>query len=124
MNKLSSGVNNFDSLKWALIVLLGLSALWANYHFIEQPLSLRLIGWLLLIGVMVGLALWTTKGKQAWRFIQDAKAELTKVVWPTRKETVQTTVAVIAMVTIMALMLWTVDSLLLWAIGLLTRQGG
>jgi preprotein translocase subunit SecE len=116
--KVNNGAS-FDSLKWTAIILLAVAALWANYHFIEQPLSIRLIGWLVLVCVLLAIASLTAKGKQGWAFILDAKAEMLKVVWPTRKETIQTTIAVIAMVTIMSLILWAVDSFLLWAISLL-----
>ena len=45
--------------------------------------------------------------------------EARKVVWPTRKETIQTTGIVFAFVVVMALFLWLVDAGLLWAVKLL-----
>jgi preprotein translocase subunit SecE len=50
-------------------------------------------------------------------------AEARKVVWPTRKETIQTTGVVFAFVVVMALFLWLVDAGLLWAVKLLMGQG-
>ena len=50
-------------------------------------------------------------------------AETKKVVWPTRKETLQTTGIVFVFVVIMALFLWLVDASLLWAVKRLIGQG-
>ena len=41
-------------------------------------------------------------------------AEVKKVVWPTRKETLQTTAAVFAFVVVMAVFLWISDKALEW----------
>jgi preprotein translocase subunit SecE len=42
------------------------------------------------------------------------------VVWPTRKETVQTTTVVLIVVIIMAILLWLLDMFLAWAVRMLT----
>jgi preprotein translocase subunit SecE len=45
-------------------------------------------------------------------FLQQVKAELQKVTWPTRKETYGSTVVVIVLVLMVAVYLWVVDSAL------------
>jgi preprotein translocase subunit SecE len=45
-------------------------------------------------------------------FLQQVKAELQKVTWPTRKETYSSTVVVIVLVLMVAVFLWVVDSAL------------
>jgi len=45
-------------------------------------------------------------------FLQQVKAELQKVTWPTRKETYGSTVVVIVLVLMVAVFLWIVDSAL------------
>ncbi|TIR54961.1 MAG: preprotein translocase subunit SecE, partial [Mesorhizobium sp.] len=45
--------------------------------------------------------------------------EIRKVVWPTRQETTQTTLIVVAVVLVMALLLWGLDSLLGWLVSLI-----
>jgi preprotein translocase subunit SecE len=45
-------------------------------------------------------------------FLQQVKAELRKVTWPTRKETYGSTVVVIVLVLMVAVFLWVVDSAL------------
>ncbi len=65
--------------------------------------------------VLAGLAasvavLWTTPiGQQSLGFIGDSVVEARKVVWPTRKETVQTTLVVFVLVVVMAAFLAVVD---------------
>ena len=50
-------------------------------------------------------------------------AETKKVVWPTRKETLQTTGIVFVFVVVMALFLWAVDASLLWIVKMLMGRG-
>lgn len=45
-------------------------------------------------------------------FLQQVKAELQKVTWPTRKETYGSTVVVVVLVLMVAVFLWVVDSAL------------
>ena len=60
-------------------------------------------------------AFWTSApGKQFHEYARESVAETKKVVWPTRKETLQTTGIVFAFVVVMALFLWIVDAGLLW----------
>jgi preprotein translocase subunit SecE len=50
---------------------------------------------------------------------KEARVEIRKVVWPTRQETTQTTLIVVAVVLVMSLLLWGVDSLLGWIVSLI-----
>ena len=54
---------------------------------------------------------------------RNRSTETSKVVWPTRKETLQTTAVVFAFVMVMALFLWLVDASLLWVVRKLMGQG-
>jgi preprotein translocase subunit SecE len=62
-------------------------------------------------------------GKQFHAYAQESVAETRKVVWPTRKDTLQTTAIVFAFVLVMALFLWAVDSILLWIVRRLLSTG-
>ena len=53
-------------------------------------------------------------------YVRDTQIEVRKVVWPSRQETVQTTMIVLLMVMVVALILWAFDSLLGWAVRALT----
>lgn len=96
-------------------------AVGANYHFSHQVLAIRLIAWIIGALILTVIFFYTTQGQRLWSFSQSARAELRKVVWPTRQETVRTTLLVIAMVISAGLFLWAVDSFLLWAVAFLTR---
>ncbi len=69
-------------------------------------------------------ASWREKLMRLFAFFKNARAELRKVVWPTRQETLQTALVVVAMVVVLALVLWGLDGVLVWLIGSLTGQRG
>ena len=70
----------------------------------------------LLVGLTAatGVFLVSESGKRLVAFTKDAWREVKKVVWPTRKETVQMTAYVFAFVVVMALFLWFTDKTLEW----------
>ncbi len=109
-------VNSFDGLKWAVVALLVVVGVGGNYYFSAESLLYRVIGLVALGVVAAVVAFQTDKGRVFWELLKDAKAEVRKVVWPTRQETVQTTLVVVAVVLIMGLVLWGLDSLLGWLV--------
>jgi len=96
------------------------AAMGANYYFSNIVWALRLGGWIILLGIEVFLVMLTNKGKQIWKFAKESRIEMRKVVWPTRQETIRTTLIVIALVLLIALIIWGIDAILFWLIGLLT----
>ncbi|MTI42155.1 protein translocase subunit secE/sec61 gamma [Roseibium hamelinense] len=56
-------------------------------------------------------------------FIQQVRSEVSKVTWPTRRETAVTTVMVFIMVVIAAIFFLLADQLMSWGIGLLLGVG-
>jgi len=96
------------------------AAIGGFYYFDDHPQWLRVIALLVAAGIGVVIALQTAPGKAAWAFRRDAITEVRKVVWPTRKETAQTTGVVLIVVIIMAILLWLLDLFLAWAVRFLT----
>jgi len=47
-------------------------------------------------------------------FVNETKAELTKVVWPSRQQLISESIAVILMVTLVATVIYLVDNLFSW----------
>ncbi|MCG6898637.1 MAG: preprotein translocase subunit SecE [Gammaproteobacteria bacterium] len=123
-SKVETQRSRFDSLKLGIAVALLAAAIVAFYRFDEQLLVLRVLGLLVVAGISVLIAAQSSTGKNIIGFIKGAQTEVRKVVWPTRAETVQTTLAVILMVFLVGIFLWLLDMVLLWAIQLLTGQGG
>ena len=113
-----------DVAKWIGVLVLFVGAIVAFYFFADYPLLVRVVGLLLAIGAAAYIAVQTEKGRSAWEFVRESRTEVRKVVWPTRKETMQTTGLVIVMVAVVALILWMLDSLLGWTVRLLLGQGG
>ncbi|MCL6270020.1 preprotein translocase subunit SecE [Sansalvadorimonas sp. 2012CJ34-2] len=114
-------VSRLDGLKWAVVVALIIAGAVGNSYFGSESILYRAIGLVAVATVAVGVALQTAKGQVFWGLLRDAKAEVRKVVWPTRQETVQTTVIVVLVVLLMSLVLWGLDSLLGWIVSSLIR---
>jgi preprotein translocase subunit SecE len=113
----SNRTDQFKLIGAGAIVLIALAAF---YLFAGHSLLVRVIGLLVAFGAAVVIALQTELGAEILEFIQGARTEVRKVVWPTRAETTQTTLIVIAMVVIMGLLLWLLDVILFWLIRLIT----
>jgi len=118
-----TGASALDSVKLVLSAVLLLGGLVGYYWFADASVLLRAVGVVLSLALAIGVFLTTARGRDVWRFIQSSRIELRKVVWPTRQETFQTTMAVIIFVIIMGLFFWGLDMFLLWATRMLTGQG-
>jgi preprotein translocase subunit SecE len=117
----SSGM---DVAKLALSVLLLILGIYAFYYFAAESTLLRVLGLLVVVGVSAAIAYRTAVGQRLWGFVSDSRMEVRKVVWPTRQETVQTTLIVFVMVLIMGILLWLFDMVLMSIVRALTGQGG
>ena len=103
-----------DKVKLALSVALLLAALAGFYLLAKQGVVVQ---WaVLIVGLLlaVGAFLISETGKRFIGFCRDSYREVKKVVWPTRKETVQMTMYVFGFVVVMALFLWLTDKTLEW----------
>lgn len=120
----NQGEARLDWLKWVVALVLLSAALVGNYYFSDVAMPFRTLAWLGVLVVAGFIASTTQKGKWVVAFFRDSRAELRKVVWPTREETIQTTMIVAVMVIILSLILWGMDGVLVWAIGWMTGQRG
>ncbi|SIN71360.1 protein translocase subunit secE/sec61 gamma [Sulfurivirga caldicuralii] len=113
-----------DRIKLIAGGLIAVLAVVAYYTQEQLPLLERVA--IVLVGLSVGgyLVYLTETGQRAKRFLSEMRKELRLVVWPTRKETLQTTLMIIAVVIVMGFFLWLVDMFFLWAVELLTGRGG
>nr|WP_298118541.1 preprotein translocase subunit SecE [uncultured Pseudomonas sp.] len=111
--------SRFDLLKWLVVAALVIVGVVGNQYFSAEPILYRVLA-LLAIAIVAGfVALQTTKGQSFFVLAKEARVEIRKVVWPTRQETTQTTMIVVAVVLVMALLLWGLDSLLGWLVSLI-----
>jgi preprotein translocase subunit SecE len=101
-----------DRLKIALAVISVIAGLAGFYTLSQQPLVLRIGAVLAGLVVAVGIASTSEPGKRFFAFGRESINETKKVVWPSRKETIQTTAVVFGFVTIMAISIWGIDKTL------------
>lgn len=113
-----------DKLKLIIALALTVVALVGFYAFDEQQQVVRVIGLLIGLAAAAFVAARSEAGAHAVAFSRGAIVEVRKVVWPTRKETINTTLLVMVMVVIVGVVLWVFDMFLAWGIQLLTGQGG
>ncbi|MDD5059139.1 MAG: preprotein translocase subunit SecE [Sideroxydans sp.] len=108
-----------DKIKLLVALLLVVAGVVGFYALHESAAVLRVLS--VLLGVLLAAGVfWTTEsGKRFFGFTKESVAEAKRVVWPTRKETMQTTGVVILFAIVMALFLWGVDAILMSLVNLL-----
>lgn len=112
--------SNFDVLKYILSLVLISAGVVAFYVFSDYSQLYRVLGMVAIVIVALTIMMTTQAGHYSWAFAQEARQEVRKVVWPTRNETMQTTLMVFAMVIIVGFIIWLLDTFLFWAITSLT----
>ena len=105
-----------EKARLAVAGLLVIGALVAFYLLTSQGAVAQWGG--LVAGLVLAAVVFVTSesGKRLIGFGRDSWREVKKVVWPTRKETLQTTAFVFAFSIVMALFLWLTDKTLEWAL--------
>ena len=105
-----------DKIKLAVAAALVIAGIAGYYLLAGNSIILRFLA--VLAGIVAGIAVaWTSAlGQEFLVFAREALVEVKKVVWPTRKETMQTTAAVFAFVVVMAVFLWISDKTLEWVL--------
>ncbi len=98
-----------DKLKFVAALLLLIAGIAGFYLLGDQPMILRVLSVLAGLGAGAAIAWFTEPGQRFFVFGQEATAETKKVVWPTRKDSFQTTAVVFAFVVLMAVFLWISD---------------
>jgi len=102
-----------DKVKLAVAILLVVGGIVGFYWYADQvDLLYRVLALLAVIGVAVAIAVNTDLGRGVVAFGRSASMEMRKTVWPTRKETTQTTLIVVVFVTILGVAIWIIDSVL------------
>ena len=111
MSSVESAQSAGDKLRWWLAIAIIIAGVAANLYFVDTyPTIIRVL--MVLGGVLVGgfIGYSTTKGKGFAKFVKNANIERQKIVWPTKNETVQTTIMVLVLVVIIGFFLFLIDS--------------
>jgi len=112
----------FDTAKLVLAVGVIIAGIVGFYYFSAHALLYRVLGMLGVAGVAIALIYNTAMGGSIWEFLKESRMEVRKVIWPTRQETVQATLVVVALVFLVGLILWLLDMFLFWGISSMTGQ--
>ena len=105
-----------DNIKLVIAGALVAAGVAGYYLLSDQLLVLRVLA--VLGGTAAGAAVawFSVPGNTFAAFARESIVEVKKVVWPTRKDTIQTTAAVFAFVVVMAVFLWISDKTLEWVL--------
>ena len=112
-----------DKVKLAVAILIVVAGVAGYYVLAAQPVWIR---WLAVVASLVLAAIvvaFSRFGSAFRRFVELARIELRKIVWPTRQETLQTTLVVFGFVIIAGVFFWVLDLVLAWATKALTGTG-
>lgn len=105
-----------DKYKIVLAVVIIAAGIFAYSYFSNMNIYAR-VGMFVGSLVVAAVIFWFSEaGRRSVDFATGAYAELKRVVWPTRAETIQMTGIVFAFVIVMAIFLWLVDKLIEWII--------
>jgi len=116
VSKTEQSSSTIDTFKLMTAVLVLIAGVGAFYYFAEESQLLRVLGMLAVAVVAFFIAASSEPGRRGLGFVKEARVEVRKVVWPTRQETLQTTIAVLFMVVLVAIMLWLFDMFLGWSV--------
>lgn len=118
-----AGSSRKDSLLLLVAALLFAGGLFAFYYFDPKlATTLRVLILLAAIGASAAVGYRAQIGRDVWSAVSGARTELRKVIWPTKQESVQTTIMIAVVVVFMALLMWLLDSGLLYGVEKLTGR--
>ena len=109
---------------WGLVFILLAATVVGNSVFAEKSLLIRVVAVVIAFAAVAVTALQTLQGKALLTFSRESIKEVRKVVWPTRQETIQTTLIIFAFTVVMGLFLFLIDGALIWLVELITGMKG
>jgi len=112
-----------DKIKLIIAVAIIAASMYVYYSQEEISVLYRVLGVFAAVIIAFLISAKTEKGAASIAFVRASVVEMKKVVWPSKKETTQTTLTVGVMVVIVGIILWTFDQLIGWGVRLLTGQG-
>ena len=109
---------------WGLVFILLAATVVGNSVFAEKSLLIRVVAVVIAFAAAAITALQTLQGNALLTFSRESIKEVRKVVWPTRQETIQTTLIIFAFTVVMGLFLFLIDGALIWLVELITGMKG
>lgn len=118
MSQVESANSIGEKLRWWLAIAAVIAGVVGNLYF-EDELATVLRVLILFAGIILGalIAATTHKGRNFFAFVKSSNIERQKIVWPTRNETLQTTMIVLVVVIVIGLFLSLIDFTFSWLVG-------
>lgn len=106
-----SRINN--KVLWFSMLLFAALIIFSSMYFSLFSESPPLMAVLIIVGVLILLVIGkhTNQGIQGWNFLLEARLEMRKVVWPTRQETIHSTLIVLAIIAVASVIIYFVGLL-------------
>ena len=105
---------HLDWLKWLFVLAILSAVAVGNSIYSEESLLYRVLAGLVLGVVACVIAAQTKQGAGFWDLAKGSRAEVRRVVWPTKSERNRATLMVVVFVFFMSLVLWGLDALFGW----------
>jgi preprotein translocase subunit SecE len=112
-----------DKAKLAFAIVILIAGIAGYYLLADQAVWARWGAVVASVIVAALVVLFSAYGRAFRRFVELARIELRKVVWPSREETLKMTGIVFAFVAIAGVFFWMLDLFLAWATKFLTTPG-
>ncbi len=112
----ATSASMIDAVLWVVAVGLLAAGVAGNWYFAEEPVLYRALALTAIATIAGAIAFQTARGKALWVLMREARVEIRRVIWPTRQETMQTTLIVLVLVVIVGLILWVLDIGLGWIV--------
>jgi len=116
IEKVGGGNNAVDAVMSTLAVLLLIAGIVAYYWFGDWSGVARFGVLLAGIVLCVAVGAFTRAGRSLREYLVESQFEMRKVVWPTRDETIRTTIVVMIVVILLSLILGAIDLILKWIV--------
>ncbi len=111
-----------NKLKLALVFIFIILGMAGFIILNESAMVVRILSIILGVAFAAVIAKFTTQGQGFYTFCKESIDEAKKVVWPNRKEALQTSGVVFAFVIAMALFLWFIDAALMSVVKIMMNQ--
>ena len=107
-------VYHLDWLKWLFVIAIVAAVAVGNSLYAEESLLYRVLAAVALALVACAIAAQTKAGAAFWNLAKGSRAEIRRVVWPTKSERNRATLMVVVFVFACAALLWALDLLFGW----------
>ena len=112
---------NKEIIKWYLAIIILFIPFVIQYVCQNLGFIFHFLLFVIFFSLSISMIFSTIKGKEFLYFIYQSKNEIKKIIWPSRQETIYTTLIVVTVTICMSLILWGLDNILFHVISFITH---